>query len=474
MIGITSYGAYIPRYRLDRNSIAELWGRRGKGEKAVANFDEDSITMAVAAARDCIKGLESKSLDGLYFASTTSPYNEKQAAATVATAVDLRRDITTMDFGSSLRAGANAMKAAIDSINSNSAKSILVCASDMRIGAPNGSNETDFGDGAGALLFGNTNVLASVVGAYSITDEIIDAWRAKEDLFVRTWEDRFAKDYGFTRVTTEAVTEAMKEFDITPNDISKFACYTPTARDVFRLAKNLGFDPKTQIQDSMYDSIGNTGTPLAIMVLVSALEEAKSGDRILFASYGDGCTVFLFEVTKEIENFKTRRGIKHHLASKANLPSYQKYLQWRGVIPVEQLQRPNLDRPSAVALWRNRKSGLALFGSRCKNCKTIQYPPQRVCLKCQTKDLFDEYCFAGLKGSLVTFSIDTLAATEAPPTIICVVDFPEGGRILCDMTDCDINEIKIGMPVEMTFRRLRRVEGICNYFWKCQPLKSNE
>ena len=53
MAGITSFGAYIPYYRLAHKQIAAAWGgRAGDGERAVANVDEDSITMAVEAVRD--------------------------------------------------------------------------------------------------------------------------------------------------------------------------------------------------------------------------------------------------------------------------------------------------------------------------------------------------------------------------------------------------------------------------------------
>jgi len=124
MVGITSYGAYIPRYRLNRAEIGKLWEGRGRGEKAVANFDEDSVTLAVAAARDCLTDIDPKTTDGLYFASTTSPYLEKQVAANMATAMDLRRDVITMDFGGSLRAGATAMRAAMVKIITVQAKAI--------------------------------------------------------------------------------------------------------------------------------------------------------------------------------------------------------------------------------------------------------------------------------------------------------------------------------------------------------------
>ena len=75
MAGIASYGAYIPFYRLSRAEIGKAWGSGGgPGERAVANYDEDSLTMAVAAARDCLKGFDRAAVGGLYFASTTAPY----------------------------------------------------------------------------------------------------------------------------------------------------------------------------------------------------------------------------------------------------------------------------------------------------------------------------------------------------------------------------------------------------------------
>ena len=61
-----------------------------------------------------------------------------------------------MDFSGSLRGGTNALKAAMDAVNSGSAKNILVCASDVRLGYPMGNYEVSFGDGAAALLIGNT------------------------------------------------------------------------------------------------------------------------------------------------------------------------------------------------------------------------------------------------------------------------------------------------------------------------------
>ncbi len=98
MAGIVSYGAYIPMYRLSRAILGQVWGGGGKGEKAICNCDEDSITMSVEAGVDCLKGTDRKSVDALYFASTTAPFKEKQSASIVAAALDLREDIVASDF----------------------------------------------------------------------------------------------------------------------------------------------------------------------------------------------------------------------------------------------------------------------------------------------------------------------------------------------------------------------------------------
>ena len=103
------------------------------GEKALANFDEDSLTMAVAAARNCLKHVTGKKVGALYFATTTAPYMEKQSAALIAAVLSLPEETQTLDFTNSLRSGTSAISAALNAINSGAADTVLVCAADMRI-----------------------------------------------------------------------------------------------------------------------------------------------------------------------------------------------------------------------------------------------------------------------------------------------------------------------------------------------------
>ena len=147
MVGITSYGAYIPWHRLDRQSFIKAWGGFAvPGERAVAYYDEDSVTMAVAAAMDCLSGQDPSAVDGLYFATTTSPYREKQCSAIIAVPLDLRPDVRAADFNTSLKAGTTAMAMAVDTIKAGSAESIVVTMADNRIGGMSGFQEQTIGE----------------------------------------------------------------------------------------------------------------------------------------------------------------------------------------------------------------------------------------------------------------------------------------------------------------------------------------
>jgi len=99
MVGIKSYGVYIPYYRVSRAEIGKFWESfQLPGEKAVANFDEDAVTMGVEACRDCLTGFDRAGIGGLYFASTTFPYLEKKYSAQAAGTLDLSQDALTIDF----------------------------------------------------------------------------------------------------------------------------------------------------------------------------------------------------------------------------------------------------------------------------------------------------------------------------------------------------------------------------------------
>ena len=105
MVGIVSYGSYVPFRRLKRAAIGQVLGTPGgKGERSVASFDEDSISMAVEATRDALRANAGDGVQALYFATTTPPYADKLNAAIIGAASRLPLEIRAADLTGSVRA----------------------------------------------------------------------------------------------------------------------------------------------------------------------------------------------------------------------------------------------------------------------------------------------------------------------------------------------------------------------------------
>jgi 3-hydroxy-3-methylglutaryl CoA synthase len=474
MAGITSIGAYIPLYRLDREEIGRMWRAKGTGgEKAVAGYDEDTVTMAVAAAQDCLrKG--GKQPNGLFLATTTGPYKEKQHAAIIGSVLDLDKSAHTADFTNSLRAGTSALTSALHAVEAGAVDELLVVASDCRMGAPKGRFEQLVGDGAAALVVGSSDPVAEIEASFSIYSDFTDVWRTEGDAFLHSGEGRFIEEVGYAPLMQEVITEVMKRNGLVPSDFARIAFYAPDQRQHADLVKKLGFKP-SQIQDPLFSRIGNTGAAAALIMLVAALEEAEAGDKVLLAGYGDGADAFILRVTDKIGRMRHGHVMQDRLGRKRNI-DYATYLSWRDLLPFEASSLPERAEPSLASRWRERNFISSLHGVRCRKCGTPQMHPigqnLRICVACQAKDDFDPYKFADKKGTLFTYAVDQLQPTKNPPGLNGVVDFEDGGRLICELTDYDLSKVKIGMPLEMTFRKLSSGKGIVNYFWKAKPIFS--
>lgn len=471
MPAIKSTGAYLPYYRLKREEIARAWGTTAsRGEKAVANFDEDSLTLGVEAGRDCLGGIDHQIIDGLYFASTTAPYKEKQCAATIAAVLDLKKNIFTADFTDTLRASTNALRAALDAVKAGSAQNVLVIAADCRLGAPGSEFEQTFGDGAAALLVSNDGSVEFTAG-YTHASEIIDQWRTDSQPFVKMWEDRFVYTQGYLNNVKEAVSAFTKQLNLTVQDFEKVILYAPDARRHQEACRMLKLNPQTQVQNPLFDTVGNTGAALALFMLVAAIGEANVNDRLLTVNYGDGCDLFVFQVKEKPSLRKEQKGVPGYLHSKKYLPNYEKYVRLRKIMEVESGRRRPPLVSSAVAIHRDHKMIYSLHGSECTNCGRAFFPPQRICLYCQAKDQSREISLAERKGNLFTFSKDGLAQSVDPPVIVSLVNLEGNLRFYGQMTDRDPEKVELDMPLELTFRKMSEAEGFLNYFWKCRPVR---
>jgi 3-hydroxy-3-methylglutaryl CoA synthase len=468
MVGIVSYGAYVPMLRLP---VGASSGRTKPGgpERAIANWDEDAVTMAVAAAVDCLRGRDRAAVDAVLFASTSYAFKEKQGAAIIAKALDLRRDVQTTDIGDSLRAGTNALRLGADAVTAGSAKRVLVVTSDTRMAAPRSAMEGAIGDAAAAFLLGDDEVAVELTARHAVSDEIIDVWRTEGDPFVHGWEDRFVVEHGYQKNVVEAARGLLQKAGLDAKDVATAVLYGPDARSHAGVVRALKLDPASQVADPLFGKLGNAGAAFTPLLLASALEGAKAGQRLLVVAYGDGADATLWQTTPLVERLEGQRGVSWHLARRAELPSYDMYLRFRQLLATEHDRRAGAGL-SATKHFRERDVEMSLHGQKCRRCGTVQHPRQRVCYQCFAKDDFDALRLSDRIGTVKSFTFDMFAGSPNPPLVAGIVDV-EGARLYIQMTDVDPKEVKLGMPVELTFRKIHEAGGTPNYYWKSTPVR---
>lgn len=464
MVGIVSYGACVPTYRLPRDVIAKEWDTPSLGgERALASFDEDSLTLALNASIDALGALDPKAVAGVFFASTTSPYREKQAAATVAAVLDTGKELRTIDFTDSLRAGTSALLTGLDVVQPG--QLLVVCGGDARMGEPDTLQEQQYGDAGAAVVIGTENVIAELVGSYTVSQEFLGTWRTEEQDYLKSFPGGFETKFGYNRFIAATVGGVLRKCGLEAKDVTSAAIAAPTQKALQSALRGQGFDVKTQVQETFWNTIGDAGTAQPLVLLAAVLERAKPGDVILVAGYGDGGDAAVFRATDVIADAPVRRSVYSQIEVKRTVGSYGKYARFRKLMKKDYASD---DESTPVVLLRDQKQILPLYGGKCPACGVIQFPVHRICTECGYRGGLEEVKLSR-RGTLFTFTHDYLTETPDPPTTHAVVDLDGGGRVFVQLTDCEAERIEIGMPVELTFRKYHEGYGLKNYFWKARP-----
>ncbi len=482
MTGITAYGAYIPLRRLQRKAIsaANAWvapNLKGAGEKAMASWDEDAVTLAVEAARDCVPASDALKdrahVDAAYFASTTMPFSDRQNAGIVSAALNLPQTAATADLTGSMRAGITALLTALDAVASGRAKTPLVMAGEHRKARAASSEEMRYGDAGAAVTLGKDKVIAKFLGAHSVSLDFVDHFRGDGEDFDYAWEERWVRDEGYSKIVPAAIKALLEKTGVAAADIAHFILPCPFAKLDQTIAKLSGIDP-AKVRDNLAAKVGDAGAAHALLMLVHALEEAKPGDKILVAQFGQGCDVVLFEVTPEITKLSKRNGVNGALARRREENNYMKYLAFNGLIELEKGMRAEVDKRTALTvLYRKSDMLMGLVGGKCNVCGTAQYPRSRICVNpnCKAVDSQDPFGFSEIPGSVLSWSADFLTYSMDPPNHYGMITFADGGRFMADITDVEQGQVDSGMKVRMVFRikDFDPKRGFRRYFWKAVP-----
>jgi 3-hydroxy-3-methylglutaryl CoA synthase len=104
----------------------------------------------------------------------------------------------------------------------------LCVAADKRQARPGSTQELIYGVGAAALTVGDNNVLAELIGQYSITEDFVDHYRGDGRKFDYFWEERWVRQEGHLKLIPAAIAGLLEKTGVAADAIDRTR-YRPIA-----------------------------------------------------------------------------------------------------------------------------------------------------------------------------------------------------------------------------------------------------
>jgi len=479
--GITAFGFYVPSLRLQRKTLLDEFGwinpglaAYRQGARAVCDFDEDVVTMAVEAV------LRSRSQDALsnasalFMASSNFPFVDRLNTSIVAAACGMSNMLEAVDVANTQRAGLSALRMAREFSSHNAAEQEVICvASDKRRGRPGSTVEMTSGDAAAAFAFGSEKVLARILAHRASTVDFVDHFRAAGAAYDYGWEERWIRDAGYLKIAPPVLLATLEDAGVSPEEIDHFI-FPSTIRGVTaQLAKAAGI-AKDAICDDFQDILGEAGVAHPLLMLADTLSSAGAGEKILLAGFGQGCEAFVLETTPEISTMSKQDGVRAKVQGdeQMDLPTLR-YLSFNGQLDVDFGARAEADRKTSLsAAYRHAPDLARLVAGICTVCGTVQFPKAAICVNpnCRHEGEQDDHSLAQEAASIKTITTDWLGFSLNPPNRYGMVEFESGARMIVNFTGT-AHEPAISGTINMAYR-IQEFDPMRNYHrycWKAKP-----
>ncbi len=348
-VGIVSYGAYVPRYRITPQEIGRVWGSDGEAmskglmifSKSVPSPDEDVITIATEAARNMMRrapGVSPRDIGALYVGSESHPYAVKPSGTIVAEAIGCSTDMTVADFEFACKAGTAAIQTCMGLVGAGMIKYGVAIGADTSQGAPGDPLEYSASAGGAGFLIGAKDVIAIINHTSSFTTDTPDFWR-REGQDYPSHGGRFTGEPAYFKHVTSAAKLVLKNMSSQPSDYQHAVFHQPNGKFPQRVAKMLGFTEKQIEAGLLTPRIGNTYSGAVPLGLSAILDVAMPGDRIFVVAYGSGAGADGFDITVTDNITKMDRSaappVSHYIENK-KLIDYATYAKFRGKIRVKE------------------------------------------------------------------------------------------------------------------------------------------
>ena len=340
-VGILSYGAYVPLYRIKTEEIAKVWGKEGSdikkslgvSEKSVASFDEDAVTLAYEAASAAFKNgkINPSEIEAVFVGSESHPYAVNPTSTIVGEFLGIGNQYLACDLEFACKAATTGMIVVSSMIEANKISRGLVIGTDTAQAKPHDVLEYTAGSGAAAFVLGKEKegIIAMLIDFSSYSSDTPDFWRRDGARFP-SHGGRFTGEPAYFAHIVGVTKSLLSKLKLIPSNFDYCVFHMPNGKFPREIAKRFGFHEKQLIPSLVIDYIGNPYSASSLLGFASVLDIAKPGQKIFIASYGSGAgsDAFVFEVTKEIKRQRNKVTVMDLINKKKHI-SYVEYLKYR-------------------------------------------------------------------------------------------------------------------------------------------------
>ncbi len=338
MIGIASYGIYIPRYRLKLEEVASVWGKDdqhvsralGITEKSIAGMDEDTVTIGYEAAWRAVKsaGINPEELEALFVGSESHPYAVNPTTTIIGEFLGMGNNYFAVDLQFACKAATTGMIMVESMLTSGKISFGMTVGADSAQAKPHDALEYTASSASAAFILTNDKekVAVELIDSASFSSDTPDFWR-RDGISYPSHGGRFTGEPAYFRHVMGAATCLLNKHKMKPADFSSAIFHMPNAKFPVEAALRLGFT-KEQVEKSLVvRDIGNPYSASAMLGLANTLDNAKPHQKIFMVSYGSGAgaDAFVFQTTKLLSSLQKKQ---HKVSDKIGLKTYVSYVQY--------------------------------------------------------------------------------------------------------------------------------------------------
>lgn len=335
MVGIISYGTYIPKYRIKISEIAKFWGKNseeiqkglGLSEKSVAQIDEDATTLAIEAALIALEAGQIDLIDikALAVGSESHPYAVKPTSTIVGEILGIPHNYLAIDTQFACKAATAAMRlvSMMDELKEH--KYGLIIGSDVAQAKMGDALEYTAASAAAAFIMGSGDkVIAKIVSSTSYSSDTPDFWRRDGQKFP-SHSGRFTGESAYFSHIKQASIHLLEKTNSKPEDYDYVVFHMPNCKFPKEVAKSLGFKSNQLEAGFKVEQIGNPYSASSLLGLAAILDIAKPNQKIFLCSYGSGAgsDAFVIETTATISEYQ--RGKKVKVSNQIDQKDYIEY-----------------------------------------------------------------------------------------------------------------------------------------------------